>query len=85
MKKNKSQSPLPPAGKNPSNKSQSLAFPEAISLIMAGKKVRRLEWTDLEEYCLLKDSFLMIHRNGKFHQWIVSEGDMMAVDWVVIK
>lgn len=79
--KNKSQSPLPPQIK----KEKGTTFPLAIGLIIIGKKVRRLEWSDPEEYCLLKDSFLMIHRGDKFHQWIVSEGDMMAIDWVVIK
>ena len=73
-------SPLP---KN--KKPVTLDFVEAISEIKNNKKVRRLEWTDEEEYCLMKDSFLMIHRGDKFHQWIVSEGDILAIDWVVIK
>lgn len=83
--KNKSQSPLPPAGKNSIDKVQELAFPEAIYHIISGKKIRRQEWSDEDEYCLLKDNFLMIHRNGKFHTWIVSEGDLMGIDWVAIK
>jgi len=61
-----------------------LSFPNAIQAIINGEKVRREEWADKEEYCLLKDNFLMIHRNGKFHAWIVSEGDVMAIDWIVI-
>lgn len=62
-----------------------LSFPKAMEEIVNGKQIRRQEWGDLDEYCLLKDSFLMIHRNGKFHGWTVSEGDMLAIDWVVVK
>ena len=58
-----------------------VGFPEAMKAILDGKKIRRTEWSDKEEYCLLKDNFLMIHRSGKFHAWIVSEGDLLAIDW----
>jgi len=81
MKKNMF-SPLP---KNEKNKIVTdLAFPAAMQAIINGRKVRREEWGDKEEYCLLRENFLMIHRNGKFHAWIVSEGDLMAIDWVVV-
>jgi len=83
MKKNLSQSPVPP--KKESNKIvTNLSFPNAIQAIINGKKVRRVEWSSLKEYGLLKDNFLMIHRNGKFHTWIVSEGDLLAIDWVIV-
>ena len=76
----KSQSPIPPLKVR-----KELLFLEAIEAIIEGKKVRRVEWTDTQEYCLLKDNFLMIHRNDKFHTWIVSEGDILAIDWVIAK
>jgi len=63
---------------------KALAFPLAIEALIGGKKIRRAEWSDNEEYCLLKDNFLMIHRNGKFHTWIVSEGDLLSLDWQII-
>ena len=79
--KNKSKSPLPTAKKV----RLELSFPDAIrEIAILGNKIRRVEWSDPEEYCLLKDSFLMIHRNGNFHTWIVSEGDMLAIDWVIM-
>ena len=62
-----------------------MGFPDAMSAIIAGQKVRRLEWADEDEYCLLRDNFLSIHRNGKFHSWTVSEGDMMGKDYVIVK
>lgn len=75
-------SPIP---KKKSNKtSASLSFSNAMQAIINGGKVRREEWSDKEEHCLLKDNFLMIHRSGKFHAWIVSEGDMMAIDWIIV-
>ncbi len=86
MKKKKqdsSVSPVPPV-KEPNKIVTNLSFPNAAQAIINGSKVRRVEWADKEEYCLLKDNFLMIHRNGKFHAWIVSEGDVMAIDWEIV-
>ena len=81
MKKIKSQSPVP---KEAGTTKLQLGFSAAISAVVGGKKIRRMEWADQEEYGLLKDSYLMIHRNGKFHTWIVSEGDLMSIDWVIV-
>ena len=83
MKFKKSLSPLPKS--NVEKSDNLLSFPDAIKLLMVGNKIRREEWSDTDEYCLLKDNFLMIHKNGKFHTWVVSEGDLFAMDWVIIK
>lgn len=86
MKKQKivtSHSPVPKKDTRKTTFSE-VSFPEAIKLLIGGAKIHRAEWQDKEEYGLLQDSFLMIHRNGKFHQWIVSEGDLMAIDWQII-
>lgn len=83
MKQNKSQSPIPSV--KSVKVGVGLSFPDAIEMLIGGKKIARTEWSDKEEYGLLKDNFLMIHRNDKFHTWIVSEGDMLAIDWVIIK
>ncbi len=86
MKKKKqdlSVSPVPPV-KQINKIVTNLSFPNAVQAIINGSKVRRVEWVDKEEHCLLKDNFLMIHRNGKFHAWIVSEGDVMAIDWEIV-
>lgn len=74
-----SQSPVP------ARKPIEMSFNDAIKAVMGGKKIRRLEWSDEDEYGVLRDSYLMIHRNKKFHTWIVSEGDLLAIDWVVKK
>lgn len=73
-----------PLKNRPLKEKVTLSFPEAVAKLIGGAKIRRLEWTDGAEFCLLKDNFLMIHRNEKFHTWIVSEGDMLAIDWVIV-
>lgn len=59
-------------------------FSNAIQQLIEGKKIRRMEWEDKEEYGLLKDSWLTIHHQGKFSQWMVNEGDLLAEDWIVL-
>lgn len=83
MAKKKSQSPTPKEDSDSTG--DGMPFPEAIKLLMGGKKITRIEWDSDDEYGLLRDSFLMIHRKKNFHTWIVSEGDMLAIDWIVLK
>ena len=87
-KKIVSESPIPVPGSAPSpvvsKPKIEFGFPEAIQAVIGGKSVRRIEWADADEFCLLRDSFLMIHKDNKYHTWIVSEGDLMAIDWVII-
>jgi len=76
-----STSPLP----KPKKAEKLMTFPEAMKAVIAKKRIGRIEWgKGNEEYGVLKDNFLMIYRNGAFHTWIVSEGDMLAIDWVVL-
>lgn len=70
-------SPVPPAPKT-----ISLSFSDAIGEILNKKKITRAEWNDVEEYGYLKDEFLTIHTKGKDHRWLVSEADMISVDWI---
>ena len=83
MEEDKLESPLPTdtVGKSGSGEG---SCPWAIEAIMFGEKVTRKEWDNRREYCLLKDNFLQIYREEKFHNWIVSEGDMLALDWMTI-
>lgn len=73
-------SPLPP-----SKKVKTMRFVDALEMVIDGKKITRLEWSDESEYGFMMNSILSIHRGGKVHNWIVSEGDLLAVDWVVIQ
>lgn len=62
-----------------------LPFLDALTEVINGKKITRLEWNNIDTYGILKDSILEIHINNEFKAWTVSEGDMIATDWVVIK
>jgi hypothetical protein len=60
-------------------------FPEAIKNIIAGKTVTKLEWANEEIFGVLKDGFLVIHNQTGDHRWIVSEADLVGLDWIVIE
>ena len=59
-------------------------FPDAMREVIAGKKVSRIEWGN-DDYGFLKDEWLTIYTKGKFHTWLVSEGDLTAEDWYIVK
>ena len=60
-------------------------FSSAINMVVNGKKISKLEWNNREEYGVLKDGFLMLHKpDDQFYKWIISEGDLMGTDWIVI-
>jgi hypothetical protein len=62
-----------------------LNFPEAIKAIMSGKSVTRKEWGNADIFIFLGDGFLMIQKeDGTTHRLIVSEGDMLGIDWYIV-
>lgn len=61
-----------------------MTFPESMEAVIDGKKVTRKEWEDMDSYGIMKDGFLVIHRDKKDFQWLVSEADMVAKDYIVI-
>ena len=77
---NVSQSPTP------SRKAETLMdFPSAISAVVNGARISKLEWNDPECFGMLRDGFLMLRRDGQWHQWIVNDGDLLGQDWVVVE
>lgn len=60
-----------------------LSFPDAIREVINGRKITRLGWNN-DHYCFLNDGFLSIYRDGKNHQWLVNDGDMLGIDWIVL-
>lgn len=64
---------------------ETFTFSEAIHKVSDGAKVRRLEWKDISVYGVLKAGRLSIFIGGKVKDWIVNDGDMNGVDWVVVK
>jgi hypothetical protein len=65
-----------------------MTFPDALKAVISGKKVTKLEWERVNEYLVLKDGFLMIHHHADkddvFHRLMVSEGDLVGKDWMII-
>ena len=64
--------------------SLTMDFPDAIRQIMDGKKIARMSWNNTD-YCFMKDEWLTIFREGKFHTLLVSQGDLEGNDWYVVK
>lgn len=60
-------------------------FRDALAEVIGGHKVTKLEWNDSDVYLFMKDSTLMIHRNGNDHNLIVSEADIIGDDYIVTK
>lgn len=62
-----------------------MAFPEAIKEVIEGRKITKLEWEDKGYYGFLNRDVLSLHKpDGKNYQWIVSEGDLLGKDWMVV-
>jgi len=65
-----------------------LDFSTVIRKIIDGKRVTKIEWGSEDAYGLLKDGLLMLHKAGepadKLYKWIISEGDLIGIDWIVL-
>jgi hypothetical protein len=62
-----------------------MGFAEAIQAIIDRKKITKLEWDNPELYGQLRDGYLMIHLADGWHRWLVSDGDLMGIDWVILR
>lgn len=61
-------------------------FYEAIKEIMSGHKITRLEWGNSQYYCLFRQTKLQLRKDdGKYYDWIINEGDLLADDWIVVR
>ena len=61
-----------------------LSFSDAIAALIKGSRIRRVAWVNQDEYGILVDGWLSIHINGSFSVWKVSDGDLLANDWIVV-
>lgn len=60
-------------------------FSSAIREITEGKKLTKIEWDNKDIYIFLKDDQLKIKLgDGRIVSLIVSTGDMVGTDWIVI-
>lgn len=76
---------ISPVYNRPLNADTLLSFPEAIKAVKEGKKITKIEWDNENIYGVLKDGFLMLHKaDGQFYQWILSDGDVIGTDFIVL-
>lgn len=62
-----------------------LDFFDAMRMVLAGKKVTKLEWSDEKIFAYLRMDRLMLHKNDdKDYIWEVSYGDMSGTDYIVL-
>lgn len=58
-------------------------FYEALRMALEGKRIRRLDWPDERVYGLMRQGFLMLHKDDdEFYTWTLVREDMIATDWV---
>lgn len=70
---------------SPTKLKQITDFPKAIQAIIDGKRITKEEWGNPDDYGILKDGFLMLHRDGKWFRWLVSDGDLTGTDWIIME
>lgn len=61
-----------------------MTFSQAMEAVRDGQRITKLEWTEPEVYCELRDNLLMIHRNNNWHTWTINDGDIFGTDWVTV-
>ena len=75
-----SQSPFP------QREVKTLSFPDAITQVIYGKRITKLEWNDKGIYGFLaEDGHLKINLTDKLADWILSNGDLRGVDYIVLE
>ena len=58
---------------------------DALRAVRDGHKITALGWGNPKIYGMLQDIRLMILlEDGLLHPWIISEGDMLRTDWVIV-
>ena len=62
-------------------------FGKAMQMIVKGKKVKKLEWSKKNWFAFLykeDGTVALSDSDGEVHSWIISEGDIIGKDYVVI-
>jgi hypothetical protein len=64
---------------------EKLDFTQALKEVLKDKKIHKLEWEDKEYYGVLRNNKLQIHKpDGNFHDWIISEPDLIGEDYIIL-
>lgn len=63
-----------------------LTWGAACAAMLIGRRVTRQEWNDAATVVFLHAGALHLRRaDGSLHTLIVSEGDLSATDWLVVR
>jgi hypothetical protein len=65
-----------------------MTLPQALNEVIDGKKITRYEWDNKEVYGHLFGEWLCIFRGDtdkQNHVWNINDGDLLAIDWIVIE
>lgn len=81
-----STSPLPKKVEEKKEPTITMDFFQALKEVSSGNKIHKLEWISIEYYGFLNDNILSLHKpDGKTYQWVINDGDLNGIDWIVIK
>ncbi len=78
-KMNKSSTPLPSSAPP----EDTMDFSEAIREIIKGEHVTKIEWNNKDTYIYLRETLRIHFSDGKDVDLIVSDGDMLGMDWII--
>jgi hypothetical protein len=62
-----------------------LEFSQAINEVIDGKRITRIAWHNNAIFGELKGGFLMLHKDNEYKHWVISDGDLLGMDWVVVE
>lgn len=74
-----------PHGPIPKPPQRTLTFSQAIDAVAnQDATITKLEWAD-DSRAELREGFLMIRLNDKWHRWTLNDGDLSGTDWIILK
>lgn len=59
-------------------------FLTALKYAIEGKHITKAEWNNADIYCVMENGMLCLHKNGVVHHWLISEGDTVGDDWIIL-
>jgi hypothetical protein len=69
----------------PQTKSGELDFLEALTQVMTGKSITKLEWGNRNIFGVLRDTHLMLHKgDNRYYDWIITDGDLYGKDYIIL-
>jgi hypothetical protein len=65
---------------------EEITFGRALDVVVSGKRVTRIGWKEPMSHVLLVGGIVHLRKtDGTLHKLIVSDGDIIAKDWVIVR